>query len=203
VRGGDGSRREIALTFDAGSDAGSTARILDVLAVRDLDATFGITGRFAERNPELVRRIGAEGHVVMNHTYDHQSFTGYSTGAAALGEPERLEELQRADAVISPLIGRSTQPWFRPPYGDTDAGVDDLLGRAGYRYDVLWTIDSLGWQGSPVDAVVDRCLTRAAPGAIYLFHVGSASTDVDALERVIDGLQEQDYTFVTVAQLLR
>ncbi|HEX5616050.1 MAG TPA: polysaccharide deacetylase family protein [Acidimicrobiia bacterium] len=203
MRGGDGSRREVALTFDAGSDAGSTARILDVLAARDVDATFGITGRFAERNPDLVRRIAADGHVVMNHTYDHASFTGYSTGAGALSEGERLDELRRADAVIGPLIGRSTQPWFRPPYGDTDAGVDELLGRAGYRYDVLWTIDSLGWQGSPVDDVVDRCLTRAAPGAIYLFHVGSASTDVDALERVIDGLRADGYAFVTVAQMVR
>lgn len=202
VRGGDGSRREVALTFDAGSDAGSTERILGILAAHGVHATFGITGRFAERTPELVRRIGRAGHVVMNHTYDHPSFTGFSTRTAPLSEADRLESLERADAAIAPLLGQSTRPWFRPPYGDTDASVDALLGRAGYHYDVLWTVDSLGWQGLAPAAVVERCLTRAAPGAIYLFHVGSASTDVEALDAVIRGLRDQGYAFVTVAGLV-
>lgn len=203
VRGGDGSRREVALTFDAGSDAGATARILDVLGASEVAATFGITGRFAERNPELVRRIAADGHVVMNHSYDHRSFTGFSTDQPPLAPAERVAELADADAAIAPLLGHSTRPWFRPPYGDTDAGVDALLGAEGYRYDVLWTVDSLGWQGLAPPAVVERCLDGAAPGAIFLFHVGAASTDVEALPAILGGLRSQGYAFVTVAELLR
>ena len=68
-------------------------------------------------------------------------------------------------------------PWFRPPYGDEDASVRADVGSAGYRYELMWTVDSLGWKGGASSEVVQRCLSRAEPGAIYLVHVGSASTD--------------------------
>jgi peptidoglycan-N-acetylglucosamine deacetylase len=73
------------------------------------------------------------------------------------------------------------------------------VGRLGYRYDVLWTVDSLGWKGIPVDQIVARCLEGAVPGAILLFHVGSASADGAALPAIIDGLRAQGYGFDTVA----
>jgi peptidoglycan/xylan/chitin deacetylase (PgdA/CDA1 family) len=63
-------------------------------------------------------------------------------------------------------------------------------------------VDSLGWNGLPADAIVDRCLERAENGAIYLFHVGSASADAEALQRIIDGLRAQGYGFGTVADVL-
>ena len=44
-------------------------------------ASFGMTGRWAEQNPDLLRRIVREGHHLINHTYDHESFTGRSTGS--------------------------------------------------------------------------------------------------------------------------
>jgi hypothetical protein len=68
----------------------------------------------------------------------------------------------------------------------------DVYAR-GYLYNVMWTVDSLGWNGLPADEIVERCLSLVEPGAIYIFHVGSASQDAAALQRVIDGLQEMGY----------
>ena len=79
---GDPNRRMVALTFDAGSDVGFTAQILAVLDRSGVAATFGITGRWAESNPDLVRRIASAGHLLMNHTYEHRSFTGVSARPA-------------------------------------------------------------------------------------------------------------------------
>ena len=202
VRQGDSSRPVVALTFDAGSDTGYAAEILDLLAAEGVPATFGMTGRWAEANPALVRRMAVEGHQLVNHSYDHPSFTGRSTGEAPLSQADRIAQLARTDAAVRAAAGVTTVPWFRPPYGDEDASVRADVARAGYRYELMWTVDSLGWKGEPADAVVQRCLDRAAPGAIYLFHVGAASSDHDALQRVVDGLAQRGYGFVTAADLV-
>jgi peptidoglycan/xylan/chitin deacetylase (PgdA/CDA1 family) len=192
----------VALTFDAGSDTGYAWAILDVLAADGIRATFGMTGRWAEANPDLVRRMVADGHQLVNHSYDHPSFTGRSTGSAPISQVERLDQLARADAAVRAAAGVTMAPWFRPPYGDEDASVRADVARAGYRYELLWTVDSLGWKGLPAGDVVRRCLDGAAPGVIYLFHVGAASTDHDALQAIIDGLRQRGYGFVTAAALV-
>ena len=96
----------------------------------------------------------------------------------------------------------SAAPWFRPPYGDEDASVRADVALAGYRYEVMWTVDSLGWKGASADAIVNRCVDNAQNGAIYLFHVGSASADSAALQRVIDRLRQLGYSFGTVAAII-
>ena len=95
-------------------------------------------------------------------------------------------------------IGR----YFRPPYGDYDASVNADVYARGYDYNVMWTVDSLGWRGIPAAEIVTRCLGNATPGAIYIFHVGSASQDGNALERIIIGLRQAGYGMGSVPQLL-
>lgn len=203
VSRGNASRRTVALTFDAGSDTGFAGQILDVLAAHNVRATFGLTGKWAEENPALVTRIAAAGHLLMNHTYDHRSFTGTSAQPAVVSSADRRQQLERTDAALSRLAGGgTTRPWFRPPYGDYDRSVNVDVGALGYRYNVLWTLDSLGWQGLSAGAITARCLGGAEPGAIYLFHVGAASQDAAALPAVIAGLRDQGYGFGTVADLI-
>ena len=202
VRRGDPSRKVVALTFDAAADAGSTAQILDTLKANGVTASFGISGQWAELNPGLVRRIAREGHEFMNHSYDHPSFTGRSTGDAPLSRSERWEQLDRTDAAVQELTDSSTKPYFRPPYGDYDASVSADIFARGYTYNVLWTVDSQGWDGLPAADIVRRCLDRAEPGAIYVFHIGAASEDAAALQRIIDGLQELGYAMTTVSGVI-
>jgi peptidoglycan/xylan/chitin deacetylase (PgdA/CDA1 family) len=76
-------------------------------------------------------------------------------------------------------------PWFRPPYGDLDTSVLRDAGGAGYRWALMWTVDSLGWKGLSVPAITERCAKGAVNGAIFLFHVGSASLDGAALPGLI------------------
>lgn len=202
VRRGDATRRVVALTFDAGSDLGFTSQILDVLDQAAIKASFGITGAWAEQHPEQVRRMAAAGHVVINHSYDHRSYTGVSATPALVSAADRRADIERAEAVIRGITGTTTRPWYRSPYGDYDASVNALLGSLGYRYNVLWTVDSLGWQGLSAGAITARCLDGAVPGAILLFHVGSQSQDAAALPAVIAGLRQAGYGFGTVADVV-
>ena len=192
----------MVLSFDAGSDRGYTAQILDTLAGKGVKGSFGLTGNWARANPDLVYRIGAEGHHVINHTLDHRSFTGLSDRRGGLSPDERVAEVEQADAILAPLLGYSTRPWFRPPYGEYDAAGLAQLAAVGYSYNVMWTIDTRGWNGASVQAIHDRTFSAAAPGAIVLLHVGSDSRDGPALGAMIDGLQARGYRFATVAEMV-
>jgi peptidoglycan/xylan/chitin deacetylase (PgdA/CDA1 family) len=192
----------VALSFDAGSDTGYAAQILDTLAANGIRASFGMTGRWAENNPGLLQRMVNEGHNLINHTYDHASMTGASTGQRAQTREERWWELDRTEEIIAALTGTTTRPFFRPPYGAYDASVNEDVGARGYGYNVMWTVDSRGWMGWSAGAITQRCLELAEPGAIYVFHVGSASQDGPALQGIIDGLRAAGYAIGAVPDVL-
>jgi peptidoglycan-N-acetylglucosamine deacetylase len=190
------SRHVVALTFDAGSDTGHAVQILDVLRGRGVHASFGLTGAWVRANPELARRIAREGHLVVNHTDRHLSFTGRSTGEPALTRTQRWQALSTAEATIRSTTGTSAKPWFRPPYGDRDAGVDRDVAAAGYRYELMWGVDTLGWRGAAPETVVSRVMAELEPGLVVLMHVGQASTDADVLVDLPDRLVAAGYGFV-------
>lgn len=199
---GNATRRMVALTFDAGSDPGFTSQILDTLRAAGVRASFSVTGKWVEENRDLALAIASQGHRLINHSYDHASFTGLSTSSAPLNAAARSLELSRTETTVYHLTGRTTRPYFRPPYGDIDAGVQRDVGADGYDTIVMWTVDTLGWNGASADAIVQRVLGNAEPGAIYVLHVGSASQDAVALPRIIDGLRAQGYTFGTIDDVL-
>jgi peptidoglycan-N-acetylglucosamine deacetylase len=191
----------VALTFDAGADRGYAEDILDLLATAHAPSSFGLTGDWAKHNPDLVRRMAAEGHLVINHTLDHRSFTGLSDAGSGLAAARRRAELEQADAIIAPLIGHTTRPWYRLPYGDDDAQVAEDVAPTGFTRKVGWTVDSGGWRGWPADDILSHCLLGAEAGAIYVLHVSGDSQDRLALGPLIAGLRERGYSFATVAEL--
>jgi peptidoglycan/xylan/chitin deacetylase (PgdA/CDA1 family) len=197
----EGPSGVVALTFDAGADRGYAEDILDTLSDSGIPATFGMTGSWALAYPDLVQRMAADGHLVINHTLDHRSFTGLSDHLGGLSAARRQSELLDADAIIAPLIGHTTCPWYRLPYGDGDSRVVGDVASIGYDQQVGWTIDTLGWRGAPVQDIVARSLRQAAPNAVYVMHVGVESRDGPALPAIIAGLQDQGYGFATVAAL--
>lgn len=111
----------------------------------------------------MIRRIGDEGHEYISHTWDHPSFTGASFRTMALGPAERRDQLERTDDLIRALSGRTSRPFFRPPFGDVNDGVLKDVANAGYDYTIMWTVDSLGWNRLPAAGIVERCLSRAEP----------------------------------------
>lgn len=199
---GTGAGNAIALTFDCGSDRGNAPAILEFLLRHGIAATFGITGRWAELNPDLVRQMVAQGDQIINHTYDHRSFTGFSTNSGAMSTAEIAGELALADEVIRHITGSSTRPYYRSPYGDESAASLAAAAANGYSIDVRWSIDSLGWNGLSAARIEARVLGAAAPGSIVLMHVGAASQDAAALPHVVAALQARGFRFVTITDFL-
>lgn len=179
----------IALTFDDGPRQGTTDRLLDGLKERGASATFFLIGEQAQSNPELVRRMQAEGHQIGNHTWNHVRLEGASA-------PEVTEEVGRTEALLTELLGGSGY-WLRPPYGLITAGTEAQIAVPM----VKWSIDPRDWESRNTEKVVQAVLKDAKPNSIILLH-DIYPTSVDAALQIVDTLQAQGYLFVTVEELL-
>jgi peptidoglycan/xylan/chitin deacetylase (PgdA/CDA1 family) len=204
VEGGSNGRLEVALTFDAGADTGYAAEILDLLRDEGIEATFGMTGVWAQANPELVQRMVAEGHQLINHTWDHSSLTGANTGMPALTPEQVSQQLADTEAVVRDLTGYEMRPYFRPPYGDYDETSLGYLYDNGYYLTIWWTCDTRGWAGWGAQQIIDYCTTNIAEDEILLLHVGAAAAgDFEALPGLIKFFRDNGYSFVTIEQMLQ
>ncbi len=65
---GNNEKKNIYLTFDEGYEAGYTKQILETLKENNVKAAFFITAHYLNTQPELVKQIIDEGHIVGNHT---------------------------------------------------------------------------------------------------------------------------------------
>jgi peptidoglycan/xylan/chitin deacetylase (PgdA/CDA1 family) len=194
IRGNPDDPR-VALTFDCGSVAGASLRILDTLKEHGLRVTFFMTGQYTDRYPDLVRRMVADGHEFANHSYGHPDFTKL-TNQAILAELARTDELVRAHS------GSSTKPWMRMPFGARDGRVMDVVSGAGYA-SVFWTLDSGDWLAeATVASVQSRVLGGIRNGAIVVHHCAAEQT-AGALPAIFAGLTERGLQPVTLTELLR
>jgi peptidoglycan/xylan/chitin deacetylase (PgdA/CDA1 family) len=116
------------------------------------------------------------------------------------------DELRRAEAAIDRYADQSPRPLFRPPFGAWDAEVLAGAGSAGYRWTVMWDVDTIDWKpisdgGPSADQIVASVLAKVQGGSIVLMHLGGYET-LDALPEIVAGLQARGYTLVTLDRLL-
>ena len=196
--------KEVALTFDAGADRGYAAEILDLLRDEGIKASFGMTGLWAEANPDLVQRMVAEGHMLFNHTWDHRSLTGASTGQPPMTAEEVAQQLGDTEAIVRELTGYELKPYFRTPLAEYDETSLRYLADNGYYVTIWWTCDTYGWKGWTANQITDYCTTNVKPHEIILLHVGAgASGDYLSLPAMIAFFRNEGYAFVTVEEMLQ
>ena len=180
---------KIALTFDDGPSAAWTPALLDGLKERGVKATFFLIGENADKNPEIVKRMAEEGHLIGNHTYHHVELTKVSENEARL-------ELADTSAVIVRITGKEPE-YMRPPFGAWQRKLEQEIR----MLPVLWTIDPLDWTTENQDEIVNKVVTEAEENDIILLH-DCYKSSVEAGLRIIDILQEEGFVFVTVDELL-
>ncbi len=195
---GPGTARRVALTFDDGPDPAWTPRVLDLLAEKRVRGSFFLVGERAARAPEVVRRIGAEGHEVASHAWTHRSLW-------LLGPRATESAVGRTHELLTALTGRAPRH-FRPPWGMVNAALYGALRRHGERL-VFWSLQPEGLRPVPAERQARHVLERAHPGAIVDLHDAEGRPAAPerlliALPAMIDGLRDAGYELVTVAELL-
>ncbi|QUE86520.1 LysM peptidoglycan-binding domain-containing protein [Exiguobacterium alkaliphilum] len=186
----------VALTFDDGADGANTNKILDILAKNNVKATFFLTGSGANNHPQYIKNIAAKGHQLGNHSYTHPDFT-------KLTATQMKSELDRTEALVKSITGKTTKPIFRAPFGAVNSAVLSGVGAAGYGYTIQWNIDTIDWKGLTASQINTKVQTNIKPGSIVLMHTGAGAPGTPlALPTMISQLKAKGYKFVTVSQLL-
>ena len=186
---------EIALTFDDGPAPQYTEAILAVLRRYHVKATFFMLGRWVQQYPDLAREVVADGHAVGDHTWSHADLT-------QLSESQAMQELTSTRDIIQQVTGVKTT-LFRPPYRAYNRQILDLAFSL-HLSTILWSIDPHDWEKPGVGPIISTALGNAQNGAIILMHDGGGdrSQTVEALPKIIEQLQAQGFTFVTIPQML-
>ena len=190
--------RKVALTIDDGTCASCVDRILDVVEETGGKVTLfpnGVYGSSWEPQAARIRTLIANGQVTLgNHTYSHQVSTKIGPSAFAA-------DLQRNEDWIQKTFRVTGRPWFRPPYGDHNASIDDAAGERGYRKIIMWSGTVADSQPRSEAYILDAIDYWARPGAIILMHANYPAT-AKALPKIFRKLEKKRLEPVTLAELL-
>ncbi|WP_030793108.1 polysaccharide deacetylase family protein [Streptomyces sp. NRRL S-920] len=181
-----GHENSMVLTFDDGPDPRYTPPILRTLRRYGVRAMFFVCGEMAAANPDLLREMADDGHLIGNHTWSHPLLP-------KLKRSTMREQIERTCDVIEDVTGEPPE-WFRAPYGAWNRNAFQLGAELGME-PLAWTVDTLDWTEPGARSIVRRVRAGAGPGVVVLSHDagGDRSGTVDALRTYLPDLLESGY----------
>ena len=188
----------VYLTFDAGYENGNIEKILDVLKIKEVKGAFFVLLNLVETNPDLVKRMNSEGHLVCNHTAHHKDMSKIYEKDVFNSELDIL-----SDAYTS-LTGSPIAKYYRPPEGRFNENNLKTVQELGYQT-VFWSFAYADWdnnsQPSP-EYARKKILENIHDGAVILLHPTS-TTNAAILGEVIDGIRAMGYEFGTLDEIIQ
>ena len=193
---GNTKEKTIYLTFDNGYENGYTPQVLDVLKKQNVKAAFFVTGHFVKDQPELIKRMAEEGHIIGNHSYHHPDLATKTSRVIQ-------EELESVDEEVYKITGEKNNLYLRPPRGIFSERVLEETKKLGYQT-VFWSVAFVDWKINAQKGwryAYDNMMKQAHPGAIYLLHTVSRD-NAEALDQAITDLKKEGYTFKSLDDLM-
>lgn len=193
----DTDEKVIYLTFDAGYENGNTAAILDTLKKHNVSATFFVVGTYIESEPELIRRMTEEGHVIGNHTWHHPDMSQIADMDSFKKEMITVEDAFRE------ATGQEMTRYYRPPQGKYNEKNLQMAKELGYKT-FFWSLAYVDWyeDDQPTkEEAFDKLLNRIHPGAIVLLH-STSSTNAAILDELITKWTEMGYQIRPLGELV-
>lgn len=189
--------KKIYLTLDEGYEYGCTPSILQTLKEKNVKATFFVTKPYAEKDPDLVRQMIDDGHILGNHSVTHP----------AKGLPSQSLEEQKQEVLGNHQYIKENFDYdmflFRFPAGKFSEQSLAVLNNCGYR-SVFWSFAYLDYDvnNQPNEAEsLQKLIDRLHPGAIYLLHAESW-TNTNILGEFIDKAREAGYEFADYTEVV-
>jgi len=200
-RGQRGKSGQVALTFDDGPHPESTPAILDILAEHDVPAAFFVIGANAHDQAELLQRMHARGHLIANHSYDHDYMGTFGV------YDYWVKQIERTNSVIESAIGRRAA-FFRPPMGFKHHRMAKAARDCECSM-VTWS--RRAWDGLPTtpERILRHLNHRCQPGDIILMHDGAMpnaerdpSATIESLSALIENIRSSGLELVRLDELL-
>ena len=195
---GEPDDKYIYLTFDAGFENGNTPNILDTLKAHDVKAAFFLVGHYLEEEPELVKRMVQEGHIVGNHTYRHPDMSLISDKESFNKELTSLEELYKQ------ITGEDIPRYYRPPQGKFNEENLKMADELGYKT-IFWSLAYVDWykDKQPTrEQAFNKLIPRIHPGAVVLLH-STSDTNEQILDELLTRWKDLGYIFKNLDDLTR
>ena len=193
---GNSEKNIVYLTFDNGYEAGYTASILDTLKANDVKAAFFITAHYLNSQPDLVKRMVEEGHIVGNHTVNHHSMP-------SLTDEEIKKEIMDLHHSVLELTGYEMK-YIRPPKGEYSERTLSLSNSLGYTT-VMWSLAYDDWdenkQGRE-EYGKTKILENIHPGAVILLH-GTSKDNMNILDTCIKEIKNMGYEIKSIDEFVR
>ena len=195
---GDTSQKRIYLTFDSGYENGCTEKILDTLKEHEVSAVFFLVGNYIQRNPDLVRRMVSEGHIVGNHTMHHYDMSKIA------GEESFKKELTDLESLYQEVTGQTMEKYYRPPQGIYSQENLEMAQKLGYKT-VFWSLAYVDWNNNAQptrEQAMNKLMPRIHNGAVVLLH-STSQTNAEILGEVLTEWKKMGYTFGNISELFR
>ena len=192
----DTDEKILYLTFDAGYENGNTPAILEALKKHQAPAVFFAVGNFIKDNPDLIKRMITEGHIVGNHTMTHPDMSQISSMESFQKELEGVEELYTS------VTGEPMAKFYRPPRGVYSTENLSMAKELGYST-FFWSLAYVDWiqeQQPSKEEAFQKLIPRIHPGAIVLLH-NTSSTNAAILDELLTRWEEMGYQFHSIKEL--
>lgn len=193
---GDTENKVIYLTFDEGYENGYTEKILDVLKDEGVPAAFFVVKPYITQNPDIVKRMADEGHLVCNHTSHHPSM-------ASITDPDKFKlEFTDVEDAYREVVGTEMPKFFRPPMGKYSVNSLKQTKDLGYK-SIFWSFAYKDWlkDDQPAEEFAIKKITNGVhPGCIMLLHAVS-KTNTNVLKTVIEQIKADGYEFKSLNEL--
>lgn len=190
---GNKEQKLVYLTFDLGYEAGYTPKILEVLKQNEVKATFFITAHYVNTQPDLVKQMIDEGHIIGNHTVNHKSMPSCSLETIK-------KEVMDLHSAIYDKFGYEMK-FIRPPKGEYSERTVAYTNTLGYT-SVMWSFGYDDWdekkQGRE-EYGKKKILDNVHNGEIMLLHATSKD-NANILEDVIKEIKNMGYEFRNIDQ---
>lgn len=193
---GSPNEKVVYLTFDEGYENGYTPAILDSLKANNVKAAFFVTGHYLDSQPDLVRRMVDEGHIVGNHTDTHPSLPNIS-------DAQIKKEIQAVEQKYEKVTGRSDMKYLRPPQGEFSERTLAFTRSLGY-HNIFWSMAFVDWVPMPggSEEAYQSVMDNTHNGALILLHAVSKD-NAGAMDRILKGIKAQGYAFRSLDDLVQ
>lgn len=194
-------KKKVYITMDEGYELeGNTPKLLEVAKEKNFKIHFFITGGYVEEQPDLVKQMVADGHIVCNHSMFHKNGPVVVDDEGVQG---MVNEIVDANKKFHDLIGKDFAPFFRPPEGGYSERTLAIARDLGY-HDVFWSFAYRDWiadEQLPDDEAIDKVMGQLHDGSILLLHANS-KTNAEIMGRLVDKIRDAGYEIGTLYDVL-
>ncbi len=191
---GNPNEANIALTFNISWGEERVHEILSRLDEHEVQATFFLSGEWAERHPDIVEKITELNHEIGMLGYRYKSYLDQKVDQVR-------KDIIYAKEVFAKL-GHDNIKYIRTPSGHFNEEIIELAESLQLQV-VHWNINSNDWTNPGTDEIIDTVMKETDNGDIVLFHASDAVKQTEkALQTILPALAEKGFSFVPISQLM-